>query len=132
MRGPVRSFVRDHAAELVDWYAGNDPAKRTPQWFDRQWRSLTTYYGEDYGHWGDESNLVLLSELCFNAPPQTKSAAKPARHRPAGKGFVAKSTPRRAAPAFAPVGVPYGEELVRGGGQSGPVIVAVSDQNAAE
>jgi hypothetical protein len=133
MRGPVRSFVRDHAAELVDWYAGNDPEKRTPQWFDRQWRALTTYYGEDYGHWGDESNLVLLSDLCFNAPPRTKStAAKPARHRPAGKGYLAKAAPRRAAPPLAPVVVPYGGERFSEGGQSGPVIVADSDQNAAE
>ena len=134
MRGSVRSFVRKHAAELVGWYAGSDPEKRMPQWFDRQWRSLATYYGEDYGHWGDESNLVLINELCFDAPPaRTKSiAAMPARRTSALNVYVTKAAPQRSSPSQAPVAIPHFEERTTDARPILPVVVAVSDENPAE
>jgi hypothetical protein len=132
MRGSVRSFVREHAAELVEWYAGDDPAMRTPEWFDQEWRSLTSYYGEDYGHWGDKNNLVLISELCFDGrPPRSKSAAaKHSKRAPIHTGFVAQSAPKRTTPPLAPVVVPFRDEGSSEG--LGPVIMDVSDRDAAE
>lgn len=110
MRGSVRSFVRDHSQELVDWYAGSDQQQRTPEWFDEQWRSLATYYGEDYGHWGDESNLVLMSQLCFDRPPapaaETTTVKATKRGSPA-RGAALKLAPQHAAATFAPVVTPF-------------------------
>lgn len=99
MRGSVREFVRDHAAQLVDWYAGSDPLQRSSEWFDQRWRTLTTYYGEDYGHWGDENNLVLMSELCFDrSPARHQAIATTARKRsPSARGALSKLPQPRAA-----------------------------------
>lgn len=111
MRSSVRDFVRDHAVELVDWYAGGHSSRRSPESFEQRWRTLTTYYGEDYGHWGDASNLVLLSELCFDRPPaRTQPIASVARKR----GHVARGTLGKLPPP------------------RGPVRLVVSDEEAAE
>jgi hypothetical protein len=65
LRDSVRKNVGEKRDSLVKWYAGGEPEKATRAWFDRRWAELQTYYGEDYGHFGDYHDLVTVGNTCF-------------------------------------------------------------------
>jgi hypothetical protein len=133
MRSSVRSFVRDHAGELLDWYAGDDPEKRRPEWFEEKRLSLANYYGEDYGYRGDASSLVLLSQLCFDSPPppaEAPSTVKTKRRRLAPAERPPANSEARDQQPPAPIVVPYREPQlsVRSDAPEVNLLGAITDQ----
>jgi hypothetical protein len=68
IRGGIRSEVHDRRERILEWYAGNDPARRNPEYFDRVLQECMTYYGEDYGHSGHVDKLITVANTCFNEP----------------------------------------------------------------
>lgn len=93
MRDAVREGIRANRQELLRWYAAGRPERMTRRWFDDTWLRLRTYYGEDYGQFGDYDDLPTIGAVCFpdqppspeflaiaNKPPST--GAKPASARP--------------------------------------------------
>jgi hypothetical protein len=78
MRGRVRAAIRARGGKLVDWYAKDDPAKRSPAYFDFMLHECLTYYGEDYGHCGQLGKLITVSQTCFDQqPPKAPGSASP-------------------------------------------------------
>ncbi len=75
MRGQVRNMIRNRRKTVLDWYAGDDPAKRNPAYFEKLIAEYATYYTEDYGHSGHREKLVTVANTCFD------------RHSPATGGF---------------------------------------------
>jgi len=65
MRTAVRQGVRQHSREILERYAGNDPDKRTPEYFKRLVVEYAKYYGEDYGHSGQFEKLITVANTCF-------------------------------------------------------------------
>jgi len=65
MRSQVRGAIKRRSKEVLDWYAGGDPRKRNPAYFDRLLIEYATYYGEDYGHSGHRENLLTVGNTCF-------------------------------------------------------------------
>ena len=68
--------MRSRSQRILDWYAGNDPAKRSPQYFDRVLEDCLTYYGEDYGHSGQLEKLITVGKTCFD-PGRLDSGSAP-------------------------------------------------------
>jgi hypothetical protein len=65
MRSRIRKRIRSRANQIVDRYAQNDPAKRSPEYFQTVLKDCLTYYGEDYGHCGKVDKLIAVSDTCF-------------------------------------------------------------------
>jgi len=53
---------------LLNWYAGNDPRRRTKAYFNNIMTHTQTYYGENYGHSGAEAHQLGIGEICFETP----------------------------------------------------------------
>jgi hypothetical protein len=66
VRLPVRVQTRKRTHDILDWYAGDDPAKRNPAYFDDLCAQYRTYYGEDYGHAGRPGQLITIGNTCFD------------------------------------------------------------------
>jgi|GEM_PF-4886319 len=76
-RGQIRNIVRKNRDTLLRFYAGDDRTKMTPQYFAEKSKQLATYYGEPYGHIGDTSNLIYLSDVLFEGESRiTRTAAQ--------------------------------------------------------
>ena len=65
MRDGVRRGVRQHSQDILAIYAGDDPDKRNPEYFDRLMIEYSTYFGESYGHSGQVENLITVGNTCF-------------------------------------------------------------------
>ena len=71
----LEESFREHARKeiyarrnlLLDWYAGNDPRRRTKQYFNNILAHTKTYYGENYGHSGPEAHQLGIGAICFEA-----------------------------------------------------------------
>jgi len=65
MRTAIRQGVQKHSQEILDRYAGDNPDKRTPEYFKRLVVEYAKYYGEDYGHSGQFEKLITVANTCF-------------------------------------------------------------------
>jgi hypothetical protein len=74
--GIVRA-VKERAESLRAWYADADGRERPREFFDNLARGLSTYYGEDYGHRGDDSTLVTIGNTCFEPEAEARTAGTP-------------------------------------------------------
>jgi hypothetical protein len=74
--------AKQHAANLLDWYAGDDPSKRCREYFDGVTESLRTYYGEEYGRAGDDDDTLTLGQICFPQKQVAKRETAPRRSNP--------------------------------------------------
>jgi hypothetical protein len=71
----LEESFREHARKeiyarrelLLDWYAGNDPRRRTKVYFDNILAHTKTYYGENYGHSGPEAHQLGIGTICFES-----------------------------------------------------------------
>lgn len=70
----VCESIRNRCEGVLDWYADDDGRPRTRDDFLQIIRQLSTYYGEDYGHSGDPSEMVSVVTCCFD-----KSDGEPRR-----------------------------------------------------
>ena len=74
-RGQIRNVVQKNRDTLLSFYAGDDEAKMTPRYFAEKTSKLKTYYGEDYGHVGDASDLIYLADILFEGRSQLPRAS---------------------------------------------------------
>lgn len=81
-RGRLRERLRDRAPQLLAWYAGDNPERLNPRYFDELQQRCTTYFGEDYGHSGDDDELLTLGELCFDDCGQPNNDSHGIRAQP--------------------------------------------------
>ncbi len=71
MRPALRDAVRARTSSILRWYAPPAsvyPSDRRAYLRDRR-LDLQTYWGEDYGHRGDDDSLVTIDNACFEAAP---------------------------------------------------------------
>ncbi len=61
----VHAEVRKRCPEIVNWYRHDDGRHFTKQDFERVARELSTYYGEEYGHYGNLDEMVTIANVCF-------------------------------------------------------------------
>ena len=58
---------------LLDWYAGDDPRRRTKAYFNNIMTHTQTYYGENYGHSGAEAHQLGVGKICFETSSEVES-----------------------------------------------------------
>jgi hypothetical protein len=78
MREGVRQGVRENSREIVAYYAGDDPDKRNPEYFNGLMVEYATYYGEPYGHCGQFENLISVGDTCFSRRCSSRGIVQPA------------------------------------------------------
>ncbi|MCE9553528.1 MAG: hypothetical protein K8T91_09165, partial [Planctomycetes bacterium] len=66
MRDSVRRGVKQNSQVILDRYAGDDPERRSPAYFDQLVEEYSTYYGEYYGHTGQFEKLITVGNTCFD------------------------------------------------------------------
>jgi hypothetical protein len=79
VREQARRSIQSRSRQLLDWYAGQDPQRRNPEYFENLLEHCKHYYGEDYGHAGKDGQLLCLGTLCFD------------RQRPAAEAPVVRA-----------------------------------------
>jgi ankyrin repeat protein len=72
----VRDGLISRCDDALTWYCEEQGLPRTRERFVRVTESLTTYYGEEYGHQGDLDEMVSIANCCFGADePQAESVS---------------------------------------------------------
>jgi ankyrin repeat protein len=91
-----REAVRQRAAEnfqgILEHRTDRWGNRRSQAWFVAHEREMRTYYGFDYGHDGDDSNLIQLSKVCFPLPNDPAARDQVGRlpiHRAVASGDIA-------------------------------------------
>ncbi len=79
MRNAIRDAVAVRATDILNRRVDKHGNRRTRAYFDALLKELKTYYGQDYGHDGNDDELIWIGNTCFesNAPeasPTTRSA----------------------------------------------------------
>jgi cytohesin len=74
MRGTIRSHAIVNSEGTLEHRRDRWGNRRSPAWFSRESRELTTYWGADYGHAGKDEELLRIFELFFPAPPKDAGA----------------------------------------------------------
>ncbi|MHC4414972.1 MAG: ankyrin repeat domain-containing protein [Planctomycetota bacterium] len=69
MRKAVRKAVGKRTERILEFYADDNGNRRPKAYFDDLQVELSTYYGEDYGHWGSYEELITIGNTCFEQPP---------------------------------------------------------------
>lgn len=77
LRGPVERAVGKRCEAILQWYADVNGVPRSAEYFRQMRRRLTTYFGEDYGHVGDEAGRVSVAEVCSPGRPQSDARRRP-------------------------------------------------------
>jgi ankyrin repeat protein len=68
-RKAIRRAIVERATLVLEHYSDRFGNRHSPDWFRAKQKELSTYYGLNYGHLGDEKNLLLISDVCFGAAP---------------------------------------------------------------
>jgi hypothetical protein len=76
MRKNLRKRIAERAPALLEHYADVNGQRRPKAWFDKKVDELRTYWGVDYGHNGERSELVALSDVAFAAPESSNKVGK--------------------------------------------------------
>ncbi|HEX8522693.1 MAG TPA: ankyrin repeat domain-containing protein [Tepidisphaeraceae bacterium] len=69
MKKPIGKAIRERSTQVLEHYKDRFGNRHSPQWFVAKFQELSTYYGQYYGHLGDERTLMLVSNMCFGTPP---------------------------------------------------------------
>ncbi|MGE0609459.1 MAG: hypothetical protein AB7O62_20375 [Pirellulales bacterium] len=97
-RSSIRRRVQSHREAILARYAGDDPARHTPEYFDAVLADCLTYYGEEYGHSGQLDKLITVSRTCFDQPttddPALRAAGLAAAMRPMATEQPLQTPPR--------------------------------------
>jgi hypothetical protein len=67
MRSSIRRIVRSRASHIIDFYTLRDGRPNDPVYFENLAQTLTTYYGESYGHAGSPDQLMNIGNTCYPA-----------------------------------------------------------------
>ncbi|MHC4764818.1 MAG: ankyrin repeat domain-containing protein [Planctomycetota bacterium] len=76
----MRRSVRTRSEQVREFYADDNGNRRPQAYFDARIEELSTYYGEDYGHFHKPARLVSIGNTCFeslppDAPPDARNEA---------------------------------------------------------
>ena len=77
-RDNIRQRIVSRREAILARYAGDDPARRTPEYFDAVLADCLTWYGEEYGHSGQLDKLITVSRVCFDQPTSDDLALREA------------------------------------------------------
>src|SRR5688500_4707514 len=95
MRDGMRKGIRQHIAPTLERYADAHGNRRSKEWFEAKQDELTTYWGQNYGHDGDDRELLTLANTCFpqnapdeNDPKKRDGFGQTALHHAAMRGDV--------------------------------------------
>lgn len=75
--GPIEKKLREHADQILTFYADEHGNKRPREWFEEVERSLESYYGEDYGHSKPGNATVTIAKCCFGPAKSGDPPAAP-------------------------------------------------------
>ncbi|MHC4101750.1 MAG: ankyrin repeat domain-containing protein, partial [Planctomycetota bacterium] len=78
LRKAVQKNVRARSEDVREFYADDNGNRRPQAYFDALIDELSTYYGEDYGHFHKPQRLVSVANSCFDtlppdAPPDART-----------------------------------------------------------
>ncbi|MFW6060899.1 MAG: ankyrin repeat domain-containing protein, partial [Phycisphaeraceae bacterium] len=65
MRRAVQRQIAKHAPALLARYSDRFGNRRSRLWFERKFRELSTYYGEEYGHESKFDDMITIANSCF-------------------------------------------------------------------
>lgn len=65
MRAGIRADAEANASAVLDHRADAWGNRRSQRWFAEKTRELRTYWGFDYGHRGNDDELILIDRTCF-------------------------------------------------------------------
>lgn len=68
-RPGIRKAIRENRAELMERYTDRHGNRLSAEEFRRKAHFLATYYGFDYGHEGNDEQLIMLSAIGFDDLP---------------------------------------------------------------
>lgn len=78
-RKKINARIANQRENILVRYAGNEPARCTPEYFDAIQTDCLTWFGESYGHSGHLDKLITVSRTCFDqqttADPALREAA---------------------------------------------------------
>ena len=97
-RNQTRKAIQLRSQQLLDWYAGQDPRRRNPEYFNNLLQHCRQYFGEDYGHAGKHSELLCLGTICFGSGQDSASGPVVRANRSSniwGRAAEWKSTSRK-------------------------------------
>ena len=95
MRPTIRRNVRQRAPDLLNRYCDEHGLRRAPGYFEDKAAELFTYWGQNYGHNGAMSELILASRMVMEpssklGPGARDRAGRTALHAAAEEGDVAR------------------------------------------
>ena len=70
LRNAIRRKLDTRAGEVLDFYCGVDGRPRDAAYFTGLAKELSSYFGEDYGYYGDASTVMSIGTACFAPGPQ--------------------------------------------------------------
>jgi hypothetical protein len=70
MRSRIHKILESRAGHIVEFYTRHDGRPQDPAYFDQLSHTLSTYYGEFYGHSGQFEKLMNIGNTCFPALPE--------------------------------------------------------------
>ncbi|HMB95704.1 MAG TPA: ankyrin repeat domain-containing protein, partial [Tepidisphaeraceae bacterium] len=79
VRDSIRQHASDHFEGVLEHRLDRWGNRRSQAWFANETHQLFTYYGTNYGHDGDDKNLVMISDYCFTPPADPKARDKVGR-----------------------------------------------------
>ncbi|MBC8108546.1 MAG: ankyrin repeat domain-containing protein, partial [Anaerolineae bacterium] len=65
MRPSVRDMARANADAIIGLHVDANGQRHSRQWFADKTHELRTYWGVNYGHRGDDKDLIMIHEICF-------------------------------------------------------------------
>ena len=79
-RKGIRRAIEEHATDVIQRYVDANGNRRGQRYFRTKQLELNTYYGMEYGHKGDEKDLLNVAKVCYGAELD-QNAAPTARDR---------------------------------------------------
>lgn len=73
----VERRLKKDADEVLGFYCDVDGRPRDPAYFANLVVELSTYYGEDYGFYGDPAKVMCIANTCFPPPPEPEASTEP-------------------------------------------------------
>jgi ankyrin repeat protein len=69
-RDKIRKAIEEHGSDTIDRYVDAHGNRRSPAYFAKRQEELSTYWGFDYGHKGDDKTLLTIANTCFPGMPK--------------------------------------------------------------
>jgi hypothetical protein len=82
MRLFIRRIVQRRAGHIIDFYTRRDGRPNDPAYFENLAQTLTTYFGESYGHAGSPAQLMNIGNTCYPALKQSAPNSPPKKDAP--------------------------------------------------